>query len=329
MSKRTALITGAAGQDGILLTRFLTSEHDYDVCAFVRDRRGNEERLREVEAPIRVLHGDVRDKSAIESALKEIQPTEVYNLAGFSSVARSWDDVTGVLEVNSIGVANLLQTILEYREETGGEVRFYQASSSEMFGAPSTAPQTEETAFHPRSPYGVSKSAAHQLTINFRESYGLFACSGILYNHESPLRGEHFVTSKIAHAAAAIALGLQEKLVLGRLDVARDWGYAPDYVRAMWRMLQHDEAGDYIVATGVSHTLTEFIDTAFRHAGLDDWERYVTYDSRFERPAEVANLVGDATKARETLNWAPTVDFVEMVGLLVEHEVRTLQARRG
>lgn len=324
MVRRTALITGAAGQDGILLAELLAIEHDYEVWAFVRTPSERTRLLQALVPGVRILYGDVRDKDAVVSAIDTSHPTDIYNLAAFSSVARSWDNVEEVMEVNFLGVVNLLEAIRSYRDRTSAQPKYYQASSSEMFGAPSEAPQTEKTALHPRSPYGVSKSAAHLLTINYRESYGMFSCSGILYNHESPLRGAHFVTAKVTRAAAAIALGMEERMTLGRIDVSRDWGYAPDYVRAMWLMMQQPEPGDYVVATGVTRTLEDFIATAFKRAGLDHWQRYVTHDEGLERPAEVANLVGDATKAREALGWAPSLGFEAMVGLLVDHQLRRL-----
>lgn len=326
MRQRVALITGAAGQDGILLSELLANEHDYEVWALVRGR-SQQTRILEARVPdIQLLYGDVREKDDVVSAIEASEPTEVYNLAAFSSVARSWDYVREVMDINSLGVVNLLESIRSYSDRTGTQPKFYQASSSEMFGAPSEAPQTETTALHPRSPYGVSKSAAHLLTINYRESYGMFACSGILYNHESSLRGSQFVTAKVARAAAAIALGMEQRVTLGRIDVSRDWGYAPDYVRGMWLMMQQPEPRDYVVATGVTHTLADFIATAFAWAGLDHWRPYVTHDESLERPAEVANLVGDATKAREVLGWSPSVGFEEMVGIMVDHHLRELSS---
>jgi GDPmannose 4,6-dehydratase len=238
--------------------------------------------------------------------MREARPDEVYNLAALSSVARSWSQARDVMEVNALAVVDLLEAVRAQGAVDSREIRFYQASSSEMFGTPVVSPQTEETAFHPRSPYGVAKSAAHLLTLNYRESYGMFACSGILYNHESPLREPHFVTRKISKGVAAIAQGKADRLELGTLDVARDWGWAADYVRAMWLMLQHDEPGDYIVSSGQSHTLREFLSVAFSFVGIDDWEPYVVTDPALVRPAEVMGLVGDATKARKVLGWQPT-----------------------
>jgi GDPmannose 4,6-dehydratase len=227
------------------------------------------------------------------------------------------------MEINTLAVVTLLDEIRAMREATGRDVRFYQASSSEMFGSPAVSPQTEQTTFHPRSPYGVAKSAAHFLTMNYRESYGLFACSGILYNHESPLREPHFVTRKITAGVAAIAQGRADRLKLGTLDVSRDWGWAPDYVRAMWLMLQHDKPGDYIVATGRSRTLHDFLTAAFSCVGVDDWSGHVVTDEGLLRPAEVVGLVGDASKARVELGWEPTVPFEEIVSRMVRHDLET------
>jgi GDPmannose 4,6-dehydratase len=253
----------------------------------------------------------------------------VYNLAAFSSVARSWGQAREVMEVNSLAVVDLLEAVRAQNAASDQAIRFYQASSSEMFGTPAVSPQTEETAFHPRSPYGVAKSAAHLLTLNYRESYGMFACSGILYNHESPLREPHFVTRKITQGVAAIAKGEADHLELGTLDVARDWGWAPDYVRAMWLMLQHDEPGDYIVASGQSHTLREFLSVAFACVGIDDWSTYVVTDPALVRPAEVMGLVGDASKAQKVLGWQPTVPFEEIVEHMVRHDLETGDGSAG
>jgi GDPmannose 4,6-dehydratase len=252
-------------------------------------------------------------------------PDEVYNLAAFSSVARSWAQAHEVVETNTLAVVGLLEEVRAHQESSGHLVRFYQASSSEMFGSPTESPQTELTAVHPRSPYGVAKSAAHYMTVNYRESYGMFACSGILYNHESPLREPHFVTRKISMGVAAMATGQADRLQLGTIDVSRDWGYAPDYVRAMWLMLQHDQPGDYVVASGRSRTLREFLTIAFSCVGIDDWSDLVVSDDTLKRPAEVVGLVGDASKARSTLGWAPTKDFTGIVAEMVEHDLARLR----
>jgi GDPmannose 4,6-dehydratase len=317
---RRALVTGANGQDGILLAELLVAQ-GYQVWGLVRGDGARTDLLRSRAPEVHLLRGDLCDRDLLVRALAEVRPHEVYNLAAFSSVGRSWSHAREVMEVNSLAVVTLLDEIRRLQDEIGRPVRFYQASSSEMFGTPAVAPQTEETAFHPRSPYGVSKSAAHLLTMNYRESYGLFACSGILYNHESPLREPHFVTRKITLGVAAIAQGRMDRLRLGTLDVARDWGWAPDYVRAMWLMLQHDQPGDYIVASGRSRTLTEFLDAAFAHVGIDDWSSLVVSDDSLRRPAEVVGLVGDAGKARTVLGWEPTIPFEEIVARMVEHDL--------
>jgi GDPmannose 4,6-dehydratase len=263
----------------------------------------------------------MRDRDVLVSAVRKSAPDEVYNLAAFSSVGRSWGHAHEVMETNALAVVTLLDELRACQEETGQRVRFYQASSSEMFGTPAVSPQTEQTGFHPRSPYGVAKSAAHLLTMNYRESYDMFACSGILYNHESPLREKHFVTRKITAGVAAIAQGRGQSLELGTLDVSRDWGWAPDYVRAMWLMLQHDVPGDYIVASGRSRSLREFLSAAFACVGIDDWSGYVASDESLVRPAEVVGLVGDPAKAREVLGWESTVPFEEIVARMVKHDL--------
>ena len=318
---RRALVTGASGQDGLLLAELL-QQQGYRVWGLVRGGDGPRIELLRTRTPgLEVVHGDLCDRELVARTLREVAPHEVYNLAAFSSVARSWTHAREVMEVNALAVVNLLDEIRGLQDELGRGVRFYQASSSEMFGAPAASPQTESTALHPRSPYGVAKSAAHLLTMNYRESYGLFACSGILYNHESPLREPHFVTRKITQGVAAIAQGRADNLRLGTLDVTRDWGWAPDYVRAMWLMLQHDEPGDYVVATGSSRTLTDFLTAAFARVGIDDWTGLVRSDESLRRPAEVVGLVGDATKARTTLGWESTVGFEEIVARMVEHDL--------
>lgn len=321
---RSALISGVTGQDGILLSRFLLDQ-GYEVWGIAREGSPQIRLLQEVCPEVLLLHGDIREQSSIVRALGQSGPDEFYNLAAFSSVGRSWDAAELVMETNALALVGILDGVRDYREETGQEVRFYQASSSEMFGAPAESPQTEQTAFRPRSPYGVAKSAAHFLTINYRESYGLFACSGILYNHESSLRDPHFVTRKIAMSVAAIAAGASDGFSLGRIDVSRDWGFAPDYVRGMWLMLQQPDPDDYILATGRSHTVKEFVDRAFACVGIEEWDRYVTYDKDLERPAEVSHLVGDASKARARLGWEPTFSFDEIVSHMVEEDLKLLR----
>ena len=321
MVSKSAFITGAAGQDGVLLAELLTSA-GYQVWGFVREGSSGLATLRERVPNVRIIVGDIRDRSCVAAALRTAQPDEVYNLAAFSSVGRSWALAQEVVEINTLAVVGLLDELRELRDANGREVRFYQASSSEMYGTAAYSPQTEETPFHPRSPYGVAKSAAHFLTVNYRESYGMFACSGILYNHESPLREPHFVTRKITMGVAAIASGRVDHIRLGSLDVSRDWGHAPDYVRAMWLMLQQEIPDDYIVASGRSRTLHEFLSAAFACIGVGDWSGYVVSDERHKRPAEVVGLVGDASKARSLLGWSPTVPFEEMVATMVEHDLQ-------
>ncbi len=321
---RSALITGAAGQDGILLAQLLHNE-GYEVWALVRP---NAHRLAELRARVpsaHVLLGDVEDRKSIAAALAAARPDEVYNLAALSSVGQSWDLVDAVMRINTMGALNMLEEMRAYESANRRSARYYQASSSEMFGLPDESPQRETTAFHPRSPYAVSKCSAHYLTINYRESYEMFAACGILYNHESVLREERFVTRKITRGVAAIALGRAGELTLGSLDVSRDWGYAPDYVRAMWLMLQADEPHDYIVATGKSRTLEEFLTVAFAVVGVSDWRDVVRLDPAFVRPSEVAGLVGDPTRANEDLGWTPTLSFEEMVQAMVDHDVRALR----
>lgn len=319
----TALVTGAAGQDGVLLCRLLLS-HGVRAVGMVRSS-DDHDRLEALAPGTEIVTGDVTDRDRLAGLLESTQADQVYNLAAISSVGRSWQLVDEVMAVNTVGVVNLLEAVRRVSGRTGRAVRFYQASSSEMFGLPTVTPQDETTNFHPRSPYAVSKLAAHHLTINYRESYGLFACSGILYNHESPLRGPHFVTRKITRAAAAIALGRQDELVLGNIDIRRDWGHAEDYVEAMWRMLQHDEPGDYVVATGRSRSLTDFLEAAFAAAGIDDWKRFVRSDPALQRPVEVGDLVGDAGKASRVLGWIPRRSFEDLVVEMVEADLHLLR----
>ena len=328
MATKSALITGAAGQDGILLADLLTAA-GYQVWGFVRDGSSGLAMLRERVPSIKTVCGDIRDSEAVAVALRAAQPNEVYNLAAFSSVGRSWALAQQVVEINTLAVVGLLDELRSFRDETGRDVRFYQASSSEMYGTAAHSPQTEETPFHPRSPYGVAKSAAHYMTVNYRESYDMFACSGILYNHESPLREPHFVTRKISMGVAAIAAGKADHLKLGNLDVSRDWGYAPDYVRAMWLMLQQDAPEDYIVASGRSRSLRAFLRVAFSCIGVDNWSDYVTSDEELKRPAEVRGLVGDASKAKERLGWLPTASFEDIVSTMVRHDLAATTQTSG
>ena len=316
MSPKRALITGITGQDGSYLAELLL-EKGYEVFGLVRrSSTVNFERISHLQDRIELVSGDLLDQKSLVSALQTARPQEVYNLGAQSFVPVSWEQPMLTGEVTGLGVTRLLEAIRSCDET----IRFYQASTSELFGKAQETPQTEQTAFYPRSPYGVSKLYAHWITINYRESYGLFACTGILFNHESPRRGREFVTRKIAHGVARIKCGLDQELRLGNLDSRRDWGYAGDFVRAMWMMLQQDNPDDYVIATGTSRTVGEFCEVAFAHVGLD-WRQYVVVDERFLRPAEVYTLLGDATKAREKLGWAPEVGFEEMVQQMVDWDL--------
>ena len=313
MSQKRALITGITGQDGSYLAELLLGK-GYEVFGLVRrSSTVNFERIGHLQDQIELISGDLLDQKSLVSALQTARPQEVYNLGAQSFVPVSWDQPMLTGEVTGLGVTRLLEAIRTCDEN----IRFYQASTSELFGKAQETPQNEQTAFYPRSPYGVSKLYAHWITINYRESYGLFACTGILFNHESPRRGREFVTRKITHGVARIKCGLDQELRLGDLAPRRDWGYASDFVRAMWMMLQQDEPDDYVIATGTSRTIGEFCEVAFAHAGLD-WRQYVVLDERFLRPAEVYTLLGDATKAREKLGWEPEVGFEEMVRQMVD-----------
>jgi GDPmannose 4,6-dehydratase len=323
---KKALITGVTGQDGSYLSEFLLAK-GYEVHGLVRRSSSfNSGRLDGVyrdphEAGVHFFkhYADLSDASSLMCLIRDIQPDEVYNLAAQSHVKVSFEIPEYTGDVTGLGVARLLEAV----RTAGVPTRFYQASSSEMFGS-SPAPQDEHTPFVPQSPYGVAKLYGHWITVNYREAHNLFACSGILFNHESPRRGENFVTRKISRAVARIAAGMQEKLFMGNLDALRDWGYAPEYVEAMWMMLQQDEPDDYVVATGEAHTPREFCQIAFRHVGLD-WERYVEIDPRYYRPTEVNHLLGDSTKARNQLGWAPKTNFTELVRLMVDADVRLLE----
>jgi GDPmannose 4,6-dehydratase len=317
MTKR-ALITGITGQDGSYLADLLL-EKGYEVHGMVRARGEHPPDRPPVRDEV-VLHtGDLLDEGSLTRVLSECLPDEVYNLAGTSFVAASWSDPVRAAESTAAAVARLLESV----RRVVPEARFYQASSSEIFGLASSAPQDEDTPVRPRTPYGAAKAYGHFLTVTYRESRDLFATSGILYNHESPRRGLEFVTRKVTHGAAAIKLDLASELALGNLDAERDWGYAKDYVLAMWLMLQQDEPEDYVVATGVAHSVRELVNCAFGCAGLDP-ERYVRRDERFVRPAELVNLVGDASKARERLGWQPSVSFDELVQLMVDADLALL-----
>lgn len=316
MSQKTALITGITGQDGSYLAEFLLSQ-GYNVVGMVRRTSTiNFDRLAHFQDQITIVQGDLLDQMSLIGILQAHQPDEVYNLAAQSFVPTSWEQPVLTGEFTALGVTRILDAI----RIVNPAIRFYQASSSEMFGKVQAVPQNETTPFYPRSPYGVAKVYGHWITVNYRESYDLFACSGILFNHESPRRGVEFVTHKVTLAAARIKLGVQEKVHLGNLDSRRDWGYAGDYVQAMWLMLQQDEPDDYVIATGETHSVRELCQVAFNHVNLN-WEDHVVVDQRFYRPAEVDLLIGDPSKAGAKLGWEPTVTFEELVRMMVEADL--------
>jgi GDPmannose 4,6-dehydratase len=322
----TALITGITGQDGLYLAEFLLSK-GYDVHGVIRGQNNPKRDLVSKLLPDVTLHpGDLTDMSSLIRALRDSDPDEVYNLGAVSFVAYSWENAALTTDVTGKGVLTLLESLRLHMGDDAGRVRFYQASSSEMFGKVQESPQHERTLLWPRSPYGVSKVFGHHMTVNYRESYGMHASSGILFNHESPRRGPEFVTRKISQAVAGISLGLRDELVLGNLDAERDWGFAGDYVEAMWLMLQQPTADDYVIATGQTHSIRDFVAAAFRHVGIEDWQHYVRQDPRFMRPAEVDTLVGDAGKAREVLGWKPRVGFAELVAMMVDADIAALRA---
>jgi GDPmannose 4,6-dehydratase len=319
-SAKRALITGITGQDGSYLADLLL-EKGYEVHGMVR-RSSTEtfQRLEHIRDDL-VLHtGDLLDQRSLVDVLRACEPEEIYNLAAMSFVAASWSQPVLTAEFTATGVTRMLEAM----RDVTPEARFYQASSSEMFGMVREVPQKESTPFYPRSPYGVAKVYGHFITVNYRESYDLFACSGILFNHESPRRGLEFVTRKVTHGAAAIKLGLQQELALGNLDAERDWGYAKDYVEAMWLMLQEDEPEDYVIATGEAHSVRELVEIAFDQVGLDS-AGHVRLDPQFLRPAEVEHLVGDHSKAREKLGWQPQTSFDELVRLMVDSDLEQLE----
>ncbi len=315
-----ALITGITGQDGSYLADFLL-EKGYDVIGVVRrSSTVNFDRLRHIQDRLALVQGDLLDQVSLIHLLQEHRPDEVYNLAAQSFVPTSFSQPVLTGEVTALGVTRVLDAI----RIVDRHIRFYQASSSEMFGKVAEVPQTERTPFHPRSPYGVAKVYGHWITINYRESYGLFACSGILFNHESPRRGLEFLPRKVSHGVARIKAGLQDKLILGNLEARRDWGYAPDYVRGMWLMLQQDHPDDYLLSTGETHSVREFIQIAFAHVGLD-WEEHLVIDPKYYRPAEVDLLVGNPAKARATLGWQHSVSFERLVQLMVDADLAMLE----
>lgn len=316
-----ALITGITGQDGLYLAELLTAK-GYEVFGLIRGQ--NNPKFAQVEQmfpDLTLLTGDLTDVSSLTRVLGIAQPDEIYNLGAISFVAYSWENASVTTDVTGKGVLNILEATRLYAGTDIEKVRFYQASSSEMFGRVQEVPQSEKTLLWPRSPYGVAKVFGHYMTINYRESYGMHASSGVLFNHESPRRGLEFVTRKISNAVARIKLGKQDQLVLGNLDAKRDWGFAGDYVDAMWRMLQQPEADDYVIATGETHSIREYLELAFAAADLPDWERYVTQDPRFMRPAEVDLLIGDPSKAKTVLGWTPSVTFPDLVAMMVESDL--------
>ena len=315
----SALITGITGQDGSYLAELLL-EHGYDVHGMVR-RASTEkfDRIEHLRDRITLHQGDLLDQRSLVDALRAARPDEIYNLAAMSFVAVSWIQPTLTAEFTGVGVTRMLEAV----REVCPEARFYQASSSEMFGKVLEVPQTESTPFYPRSPYGVAKAYGHFITVNYRESYDLFACSGILFNHESPRRGLEFVTRKITWHAAAIKLGRRDELRLGNLDAKRDWGYAKDYVEAMWMMLQQDEPDDYVIATGKTHTVRSCVELAFDRVGLD-WRQHVQIDDALKRPAEVDLLVGDPAKAKRVLDWEPETSFEDLIRLMVDSDLALL-----
>jgi GDPmannose 4,6-dehydratase len=328
-SMKRALITGITGQDGSYLAELLLSK-GYEVYGIIRRsssfNTGRIDLIYEdphvTDAKLRLVYGDLNDASSLNKLIRTIQPTEIYNLGAQSHVRVSFDIPEYTAEVTGLGTIRLLEAI----RESGVTTKFYQASSSEMFGKVLEVPQRETTPFYPRSPYGAAKVYGHWITVNYREAYGLFACSGILFNHESPRRGETFVTRKITKAAARIKLGVQQDLFLGNLEAKRDWGFAGDYVEAMWLMLQQPAPDDYVIATGETHTVKEFLDVVFGHVGLD-WKRHVKIDPRYYRPTEVDLLIGDASHAKKTLGWEPKVRFKELAVMMVEADLRMERER--
>jgi GDPmannose 4,6-dehydratase len=320
----TALITGVAGQDGIYLARHLI-DHGYRVVGTVRPDTGPGDRAVYLDA-VELIELDQRDRDGFAAALEASRPDEIYNLAGFTSVGASWRNAELVTETNGLAVVRILEELLRYRERHGSAPKYFQPSSSEMFGVSDQQPQTEGTPHHPRSPYAATKSFAHHLTVNYRESYELFTCTGTLYNHESPLRGTQFVTRKISRSVAEIALGLRHTLTLGNLDVRRDWGFAGDYARAMHLMLQLDEPADFIIATGQSRQLADVLTVAFGAIGIDDPTPYVEQDPALMRPADVVDLYGDPTKAREQLGWQSKLGFEEVIEHMVRADIARLRS---
>ena len=321
--QKAALITGITGQDGSYLAELLL-EKGYHVVGMTRRTSTDvHERIAPIVDELEIVSGDLLDQSSITSILRDVRPNEIYNLAAQSFVPASWSQPVLTGEFTALGVTRVLEAI----RQVDSSIRFYQASSSEMFGSTPESPQNEKTPFYPRSPYGVAKVYGHWITVNYRESYGLYACSGIGFNHESARRGKEFVTRKISDGVARIKLGMAKELRLGNLDAHRDWGYAGDYVRAMWMMLQQQTPDDYVIATGRTHSVRDFVRIAFEAAGLGSYEPYVVIDPRFVRPAEVDRLIGDASKARRVLGWTPEVSFEQLVVMMVEADLDRHSAR--
>ncbi len=327
---KRALITGITGQDGSYLSELLL-EKGYEVHGIIRRTSTfNTDRIDHIyvdphmeNAKLFLHYGDLTDGTTLRRIIEEVQPNEVYNLGAQSHVRVSFDAPEYTVDAVGMGTLRVLEAIRDYQQRIGNEVRFYQAGSSEMYGKVQEVPQSEKTPFYPRSPYACAKVYGHWQTVNYRESYGMFACNGILFNHESPRRGETFVTRKVTRAIARIIAGTQKQLYMGNLDAKRDWGYAKDYVKAMWLMLQQQEADDYVVATGETYSVREFLQIAFNHVNLN-WEDYVAFDERYLRPAEVELLIGDPTKAKQKLGWEPSVTFEGLVKLMVDADLRAL-----
>jgi GDPmannose 4,6-dehydratase len=320
-NQKRALITGITGQDGMYLAELLI-EKGYQVYGLIRGQNNPKRAIIEHEIPqVELVEGDLGDMGSLVSALEISQPDEVYNLGAISFVAFSFKqpEVTG--NITGLGALRLLEAI-RIMDQGRGKIKYYQASTSELYGKVRETPQTELTPFHPRSPYGVAKAYAHHMTVNYRESYGIYASCGILFNHESPRRGYEFVTRKVTSSVARIKLGLQKELVLGNIDSKRDWGFAGDYVKGMWLMLQQDEPDDYVLATGETHSIQDLLDVSFKQVGIDDWKPYVKQDPRFMRPAEVDLLLGDPAKAEKKLGWKPEVKFEQLIKMMVENDLK-------
>ena len=325
-TQKRALITGITGQDGMYLAELL-HEKNYQVYGLIRGQHNPKRQIIEQEFPwVELIEGDLSDMSSLLGALEISQPDEVYNLGAISFVALSFKQPELTGNITGLGALRLLEAVRIF-DAGKGKLRYYQASTSELYGKVRETPQTELTPFHPRSPYGVAKGFAHYMTVNYRESYGIHASTGILFNHESPRRGYEFVTRKVTSSVARIKLGLQQELVLGNIDSQRDWGFAGDYVRGMWLMLQQDQPDDYVLATGTTHPISELLDLSFAEVGIDDWKPYVKQDERYMRPAEVDLLLGDPAKAKRKLGWEPKVEFPELVKMMVKNDLE-IEARK-